>query len=281
MFGKSVIEREVREMEKARERPFSPSTKKVILASGKDPVELIEKRVRRLRRKTHARDRARREFFERVLETVDFARYRDLQEELLAAESLRAHSWRIKYLNLDYWLGAKLEIALDLGLHDSEPLRILDIGVGPGHFPFICRLLGHRVVGTDIEMLPLDSTWQGRHVFDGLIDVLEVDRRAHAVERGVPLPDFGGPFDLVTALMVKFDNPIGAPVWEPPDWDFFLRDLAANVLAPGGRLYLKLNRPFAGDAIMDFMEGAGGKTDRPQCVVLFDGLTRPAAPALA
>ena len=277
MFGKSVIEREVREMERVRERPFSPSTKKVILASDKDPRELIQKRIRKLRSKKSPRDVARSEFFEHVLEAVDFARYHALQKELLAAESLRAHSWRIKYLNLDYWLGAKLDIALDLGLHESAPLKILDIGVGPGHFPFICRVLGHQVVGTDIADLPLDASWQGRHIFDGLIDVLEVDRRGHAVERGVPLPDFGGPFDLVTALMVKFDNPIGAPVWVPADWRFFLDDLSANVLAPGGRLYLKLNRPFAGDEIMTFMEEAGGKTDRPQCVVLFERLTAAVA----
>ena len=119
------------------------------------------------------------------------------------------------------------------------------------------------MVGTDIETLPLDQSWEGRHVFDGLIDALEVDRRAHAVERGVPLPDFGGPFDLVTALMVKFDNPLGSPVWAPPDWQFFLGDVASNVLVPDGRLYLKLNRPFAGDAIMRFMEEAGGTSVVP------------------
>ena len=276
VFRKSPIEEELSRIEAREERPFPPSTKKVILRSGEDPTAFMHERIRRLRRLRHTLDGVRREFFERVLATVDFERYRDLQRELLAPQSLRAHGYRIKFLNLDYWLASKLEVALDLGLHEAKPLTILDIGVGPGHFPFICRQFGHQVVGTDVATLELDQAWPGRHVYDGLIDVLGVDRRAHTVERGTRVPPhFGGPFDLVTALMVKFDSPFGEPAWTTSDWEFFLRDLATNVLTTGGHAFLKLNRPYAGDEIMTFMEEAGGRTNRSQCTVVFEPLIAP------
>lgn len=276
MIPADLIERELQTIEARRDRPFSPSARRVLLEAAADQAALIGARVRRLALRG---DTVRSAFFERVLDEVDFARYERLQEELMRPESLRVHGLSLKYLNLDYWLASKLEIALELGLHAGPPLAILDIGVGPGHFPFICRLFGHQVVGTDLPRLPVPPRWTGPHLFDRLVEVLGVDRREHAVRGGEPLPDFGRRFDLVTSLMVKFDNPRREPAWEPADWRAFLDDLAGELLAPGGRVYLLLNRPFASDAVMDLMERAGGRVDRAQCSVLFDPLTVVPHPA--
>lgn len=254
--------------------PFSDQTRKYVLDATNDPEEELRGAVADLAMSDQAIDATRRALMVKVLEDLEFDHYRDIQSELLVPDSILAHMWRMKYLNLMPWLRAKLDVAIRLGLHEGPPLSILDIGVGPGHFPYVCRLYGHEVVGTDVLPLPLGPEWDGPHVYDCLIELFGLDRRPLTVSPLEPLPDFGQRFDMVTALMVKFDSPVGGPAWGPGEWDFFLNDLANNVLAQGGRAFFQLNRPFAGPRIMDFMTDRGAETDQRRCTVRFEDMTR-------
>lgn len=139
-----------------------------------------------------------------------------------------------KYLDIARWLRRHLVHAQALGLLDGPSRRILDLGTGNGYFPFICQQAGHRVVSVDVDNFDL---------YNDLVDFLGVKRRVLRIVRYQSLPQLGGPFDLVTAFNVGFDKNKTPDIWDVPEWDFFLRDLADNQLSPGGEIFLKLNPP--------------------------------------
>jgi len=139
---------------------------------------------------------------------------------------------RQKYLELDTWLGRHLTHAEALGLFDGRPRRMLDIGTGNGYFPFIATRLGHEVVATDVDTVPL---------YDDLVALTGIRRVVHAVQTFRLLPDLGGRFDLVTAFNTVFDRVDDTATWTPREWDFFLHDIRDHQLRPEGEIILKLN----------------------------------------
>jgi len=56
-----------------------------------------------------------------------------------------------RFSDVDHWLKINIERAQDLWLDRSPPLRILDLGCGPGYFLHVCKQLGHEGVGVDID----------------------------------------------------------------------------------------------------------------------------------
>jgi len=138
----------------------------------------------------------------------------------------------LKYFNLDDWMREAVVRALRLDLRRARDLRILDVGAGFGFFPYACEYLSHKVMCTDVPGVPL---------YDEATAVLGLNRMHHAVERFEPLPDFGRRFDLVTCFQVAFDLTNDDDEWDEEEWRFFVEDVRANVLAPGGRLYMELN----------------------------------------
>lgn len=143
-------------------------------------------------------------------------------------------SYSFKFLDVRTFLTATLLRAHRLGLHKSRPLSVLDIGTGVGYFPYICAHYGHSAIAIDRD---------GNRVFEDVTKWLGIDRRPWEIKAGTPLPPLGKRFDLVTAFMVNFDRFTEreyAP-WGVDEWEFFLRDIGANQLSPGGRLVLRLN----------------------------------------
>lgn len=163
-----------------------------------------------------------------------------------------------KYLDLDTWLSRHLTHAEALGLFAGPPRRILDIGTGNGYFPWICSRLGHDVVATDVDTMPL---------YDDLVAFLGIRRVVHAVETLRPLPDFGGRFDLVTAFNTVFDRIDETRTWTPREWGFFLEDLRTHVLASNAEIVLKLNpnrqRFHDKSALAAYFRSRGADVDLP------------------
>lgn len=133
-----------------------------------------------------------------------------------------------KFLAFTYYARVKLSQMRQLGLADSKPLRILDLGCGAGHVQLIAKYLGHECVGLDVA---------DYGVFNDLRKFFGVDCIEHRIEKQQPLPDTGGGFDLVTGFMVKFDTK-----WSVKDWEHLVADLRKNHLKPDGRLYFGLNK---------------------------------------
>ncbi len=158
-----------------------------------------------------------------------------------------------KYLETRKWLERKLDAALLLGLAAGPPLDILDIGTGGGHFPYVARHFGHRVVAVDLPEIAL---------YDALCAWLGVEKHDVRVEARTPLPDFGRRFDLVTAFMLGFNTKADGTLFTLDDWAWFLDDVRANQLKPGGRLLLKMIRQ---------AERCGPKYGDPELMRLFAG----------
>ena len=77
-------------------------------------------------------------------------------EDLRARYPQRPDAPRInRFSDVDHWLKINIERAQDLWLDRSPPLRILDLGCGPGYFLYVCKQLGHEGVGVDIDEQPL------------------------------------------------------------------------------------------------------------------------------
>ncbi len=209
--------------------------------------------------------------FRDVVGRVDWPRISEIREHY------RSHSedFRVvggfKYLDLPYWLADKVRVASSLGLADEGPARrILDIGMGAGHFAAVCQALGHEVVGTDISV-PL---------YDDICRALQVDRRIAPTRLRTPMPDLEMKFDLVTVIGQVFHTAgrraSGERVhWSPEDWAFFLSDLTDKHMQYPAEIYIHLNPNRYADGVrldedlMAWCEVQGAGVDRKQGKIRF------------
>ena len=175
-----------------------------------------------------------------------------------------------RFSDVDHWLKINIERAQDLWLDRSPPLRILDLGCGPGYFLYVCKQLGHEGVGVDIDEQPL---------FRETTALLGVRRVIFRIEPQTPLPDLGGKFDLVTGHRVCFQKTVRWGTgpgewheWEPADWKFFLNDVRQNVLQPNGRILLDFNpradgRSFFTPELRDVLSSEGARIFRSKALL--------------
>jgi SAM-dependent methyltransferase len=198
-------------------------------------------------------------FYLALAERFDSDLYHAIQLANLDPGAIGRDGNRLKYLDTPTWSGGKFDHALRLGLHKAAPLRILDLGAGPGHFQLVAEHFGHRTLGLDI---PLRSGPKEprRHVYDDLCDFFAVRKVDHRIGARAALPDLGGRFDLVTSFMTCFSaDPKAAGPWGVADWAFLLEDLRDHVLADGGRLYLNLTPGVYDDASWSFLKALAGE----------------------
>lgn len=154
-----------------------------------------------------------------------------------------------KYLDQTSWVCHYLKIAMSLGLHKKRGLKILDIGSGPGYFPYVCHSLGHKVVAVDAP---------DNGLYDALIKLFAVQRMDHEIAPRSPLPDFGMRFDLITAMDIRFDLEGDDGMWNRRDWETFLSNLSHHQLAQGGNIHLT------------FTERSGDRAFSPDVRDMFD-----------
>ena len=141
-----------------------------------------------------------------------------------------------KYLDLEHWIRINLQRVRELGLDYAPSSRILDLGCGTGYFLYINKLLGHEILGLDVDDFAM---------FRELTELLHVPRTIARIEAFQPLPNFSCKFDFITAYLICFNNHKSDKLWGPAEWDYFLSDVATH-LAPNGRVWLELNREYDG-----------------------------------
>ncbi len=175
------------------------------------------------------------------IEAAGLDRIREKYRPLLTGESPALAKG--KYLRLGGYLRRDLSRAVELGLHDGEPLKVLDLGSGAGYFLFVCEYFGHSALGIDVPARddePRDRQIMHRFYAD-MIDLLKLRRTFGTIRPFEALPSLEGePFDLVTAHQVSFhwDN-LPSP-WGVSEWRFFLDDLRSKSTS-NWRLAMTLN----------------------------------------
>jgi len=158
--------------------------------------------------------------------------------DAIAAKMPNQHPTKLKYLEIEKRFQEMWNEATRLDLHLRPRETVLDIGTGAGHFPYVCRYLGH-------EALALDRP--GARFFDELRAWIGVDVIRHTIAPKQPLPSFPTRFETVTAFRIGFNRKDVSglkgvsDLFDLGDWGYFLDDLRDNVLSPRGRLVMKLN----------------------------------------
>ena len=170
----------------------------------------------------------------RILATIDPAEIARITEHYPRRPGARkTNAWQ----DVAHWIDINVGRAQNLWLDRSPPVRILDLGSGAGYFLYVCQFLGHSGLGLDLDDDPF---------FGAMTKYFNVPRVIWRIEPGIPLPDLGEKFDLITAHRVCFHRLNRAPSgewneWTPADWEFFINDIRTKFLKPNGRLLLDFN----------------------------------------
>jgi SAM-dependent methyltransferase len=168
----------------------------------------------------------------KITQTVDPEKFRQIYQRYRVEDP--GDNWP-KYLDLQIWMEINLRRVRDLGLDLGRRKRVLDIGCGTGYFLYICKYLGHDVLGMDLDEEP---------GFTEMVELLGVNRVINRIDAYKPLPDLGRKFDVITAHMICFNGHKTDKLWTSAEWEFFLDDLAERHLEPGGQICLELNREY-------------------------------------
>ena len=194
-----------------------------------DPEKRLEASIRQKRRKCNEQ----RDFpltAPALLERIDAGKFEAIRSQhAIADPGIRIE----KYLEIETWLTTNIRRVLNVGLDLQPPKRILDLGSGAGYFLFICKQLGHDVIGLDLY--DPNAAWYG-----DLLALFGVARVIRQIDPFIPLPDLGAPFDYVCAFMVCFNRHLTEKIWKIDEWRFFLDDLQMH-LNPGAVVWFELN----------------------------------------
>ncbi len=245
---------------------------KVFQAASGNPEKLQQERQEDERRRLVQTAKKRHaDLVEKLKREID-------QEELKKVVALgeikdQADIFWTKYLDVDKWLAVNIRHAEELDLLERPVADVLDLGCGAGYFLLVCRALGARTLGVDVD-------WD--QVLNRMIGLFKLARITLTIEPQVKLPDFGRKFDLITGFMICFNFPTMETHWSVADWNFFLNDLS-NYLKPDGRVLLSLNKQADGEhyteAIKQYFLSRGAKIKGKR--VLFDHGVLQRSPAQA
>lgn len=129
---------------------------------------------------------------------------------------------------------------VDLG----RPLRVLDVGTGPGFFPVILGRMGHRVTGVDLTEAMLDRARENCARYGVEADFAPMDAQ------DLSFPD--GTFDLVVSRNLMWDLPDPRRAYS--EWMRVLRRGGSLVVFDGNH-YLYLNDPAYAATAPDYLKG--------------------------
>lgn len=216
--------------------------------------ETLDSRLEYLdeRPESHARDMEV-GLFRELRETLDESAFRAIQTEFLSEPPTEPRVGHLKYIEPVIWTADKLATCLQLGLDEQQPLKILDICTGPAHWQLAARHFGHSVVATELPELIGGDSHRGRF-YDAMCDLHRVSPLPLRIEPMVPVRDVGNDYDLVTLFMAIFNGDEEGNGWTEVMWRFFLKDIAENILAPGGGLHMRLSRQLTGPDIWAFLK---------------------------
>jgi len=175
----------------------------------------------------------------RICEHADLARVEKLDHEM-ASVLERDPTCAAKYADYGFWIPFNVARVGALSLHTAAPLRILDIGCGPGYLLAAAQACGHQCYGVDAPANLLSEV--ENRVYGEMLAALECDRYVSplSIERFVPMSLPYRDLDAITAFWICFNRHRQLDEWGVSEWQFFVDD-ALSRLRMGGFLHLELN----------------------------------------
>jgi len=179
----------------------------------------------------------------RIRGNADLARIDRLGKETAAALE-HDPACAAKYADYRLWIPFNVNRIGALALHRSPPLRILDIGCGPGYFLAAALACGHDCYGIDAPASVMSEVEV--RVYGEMLASLSCDKLVSPllIERFVPMALPRRDLDLITAFWICFNRHDQPDEWGPAEWQFFVQD-ALSYLREGGILHLELNANLA------------------------------------
>lgn len=235
----------------------------------------FDERVAEVRRQAEM-DERRREIFDRAAAAIDREKVAGLQAFVAENAERLSRQPAFKYLDIPLYLAEKSRHVVELDLDRTGPCKILDLGSGAGHFMFLARCHGHQALGVDVS----------NEIYDRMCELYGLDRLNQRIVSGTALGLQGG-FDLVTAMQMTFNRPVGparlgraSTFWTLEEWRWFFDEIGAAMKYPG-RVFFHLNpqpHPETGqlereNVVALFLKN-GAVVDRPLSTALFE-LERP------
>jgi len=175
----------------------------------------------------------------RLCQSADLERIDSLGKEMAGALD-RDPACAAKYADYTFWIPFNVDRIGTLSLHRSRPLRILDIGCGPGYFLAAALACGHDCYGVDAPATLLSDV--EARVYSEMLAALSCSSRVSPllIERFAPMPLSLSDLDLITAFWICFNRHAQPDEWGVAEWQFFVQD-AMSHLRDGGVLHLELN----------------------------------------
>lgn len=199
---------------------------------------------------------------------IDQARFR----EVIARHASEGYD-SYKYFDKQLWLRSKMMRVIELGLDKSAQVSVLDLGCGAGYFLYCCKYLGHDVHGMD---LPDYAFYRDMIAFFG------ISRTGFRIEANKSMPPLDRRFDVITAHQICFNGHKTDRLWSVDEWDFFLNDLEANYLNPGGTIALEFNEEptigFYTKEVRNYFESRSARIFRGRVILSRDDLHSRLAP---
>ncbi len=175
----------------------------------------------------------------RISAEADIARVQRLSREMADIVDCDPES-AAKYADYNYWIPFNVMRIGNLSLHTSKPLRMLDVGCGPGYFMAAALACGHDCYGIDAPATVLTDV--EARVYSEMLGALSCSDRVTPVliERFKPMPLPVRDLHLLTAFWICFNRHRQPDEWGSAEWRFWMED-ALSHLADGGMLHLELN----------------------------------------
>jgi SAM-dependent methyltransferase len=175
----------------------------------------------------------------RVRANADLKRIHRLEREM-AGVLERDPTCAAKYTDYTFWIPFNVARIGGLSLHRASPLRMLDIGCGPGYFLAAARACGHECYGIDAPPSILSDV--EKRVYSELLAALNCNAQVSPllIERYVAMNLPLRQLDLITAFWICFNRHCQPDEWGVAEWQFFVTD-ALSHLRDGGTLHLELN----------------------------------------
>tara|TARA_Y100000588_G_scaffold394656_2_gene516356 strand:+ start:825 stop:1847 length:1023 start_codon:yes stop_codon:yes gene_type:complete len=182
------------------------------------------------------------DFYEYLAGRIDTTGYSELQRLYLTKEVEKQYRSFLKFLHPTHYFESKINLACMIGLNDSKPLNILDVGSGAGHFLCIAEFFGHNAMGLDLSD---DELKKGDlpHPYKAMCDFFGVKREFGRIQSNGVIPQLeNGPFNLVTAFLPGFNSHQNRDPWDNETWDTFFQGVSESWLSEGGRFFFQFIR---------------------------------------